>query len=58
MALLIDDKALLAGILDVLLPRLLDQMKTDRRMAMVQGCDRRLARAIGWLVTSFRYISI
>ena len=38
--LLANDKALLAGVLDLVLPRLLDQMKTDRRMAMVQGCDR------------------
>merc|ERR1719359_1857935 len=48
--LLANDKALLAGVLDLMLPRLLDQMQADRRMAMVQGCDRSLARVLGWLV--------
>ena len=52
--LLATDKALLAGVLDLVLPRLLDQMQADRRMAMVQGCDRSLARVLGWLVTSLR----
>ena len=52
--LLATDTALLAEILDLVLPRLLDQMQADRRMAMVQGCDRSLARVLGWLVTSLR----
>ena len=52
--LLANDKALLAGVLDLVLPRLLDQMQADRRMAMVQGCDRSLARVLGWLVTRLR----
>ena len=52
--LLANDKALLAGVLDLMLPRLLDQMQADRRMAMVQGCDRSLARVLGWLVTRLR----